>query len=43
MPTHYLVVNEFYDYEKTWTKDNLKRKKVTMAIVEGRNIPKSIH
>ena len=40
LPTNDLVVNEFYDYEKTWTKDNLKRRKALMAIVEGRSVPK---
>jgi len=37
LPADDLVVNEFYDYEKTWTKENLERKKALMAIVESRN------
>jgi hypothetical protein len=40
LPTNDLVMDEFYDYEKTWTKDNLNRRKALIAIVEARNIPK---
>jgi hypothetical protein len=40
LPANNLVVNEFYDYEKTWTQDNLDRKKALMATVEGRNTAK---
>jgi len=32
-----LVVEEFYDYKKTWSKKNLQRKKEMMAMVESRN------
>ena len=40
LPTNSLVVNEFYDYEKTWTRENLERKNALMAIIEGRNTTK---
>jgi hypothetical protein len=37
LPTNNLVVNEFYDYEKTWTRESLERKNALLAINEGRN------
>jgi hypothetical protein len=40
LPTNDLVMDEFYDYEKTWTKHNLNRRKALIAIVKGRNTPK---
>jgi hypothetical protein len=40
LPTNSLVVNEFYDYKKTWTRENLERKNALMAIIKGRNTTK---
>lgn len=37
LPENSLAVSEFYDYEKTWTKENLARKKALMAIIENRS------
>ncbi len=34
LPKDDLVVKEFYDYEKTWTKENLERRKVLLAMVK---------
>ncbi len=40
LPTNSLVVNEFYDYKKTWKRENLERKNALMAIIKGRNTTK---
>lgn len=37
LPKDSLAVDEFYDYETTWTKENLQRRKALLAIVESRN------
>ena len=34
LPENSLAVNEYYDCEKTWTKENFDRKNALMAIVE---------
>ena len=37
LPSNDLSVSEFYDYETTWSKKNLKRKKELMIVAENRN------
>ena len=36
LPANSLAVNEYYDCEKTWTKENFDRKNALMAIVESK-------
>ena len=40
LPASSLAVNEYYDCEKIWTKENFERKKTLMAIVESNKVSK---